>query len=172
MSVFDERKVSIKTMKTIIGQRLIKNVHNKDIVLDMLVNIIDGDNLLFLLDVTEPNKPFKVKRIGDWVKFKPYPYGDEGEIYELNKLEQAGLYKDGYMFGRVSGESNSHSYEDLRHPYSKYIYVDQLVIKNANEDPTKWEVGFLDDQNPRGFINTELYVIDKSEIPYYGKNQS
>lgn len=60
MSVFDERKVSIKTMKTIIGQRLIKNVHNKDIVLDMLVNIIDGDNLLFLLDVTEPDKPLRL----------------------------------------------------------------------------------------------------------------
>lgn len=148
------------------------NVLNKDIEnIEHVANILcsmDGDKLAFALDLALSDNIFTVKKPEQLVKFKPYKY-DDGDLYDMDQMKDMGLFKNGYMFGRISGRNESNGSE-LHRPYAEKLWVDQLICTHAEQGILTVEFTGMD--KPRLIANQEIFPVNKSQIPYYGKNKS
>ena len=147
-------KIPIETVKSILSPMFVKSIRDKSFVIDAFMSMITDSDIELLLELMNRDS-HKVLSQRDYVKFKPSKAIIDG--FDIDLLEDSGLYKDGYMFGRLINDSSWSSDFNPYYPSMKIgIFNHGKNIENAMNDSDPFQVDTM-----------KIEPISKESIPYF-----
>tara|TARA_R110000824_G_C15088852_1_gene665134 strand:+ start:382 stop:912 length:531 start_codon:yes stop_codon:yes gene_type:complete len=147
-------KIPIETVKSILSPMFVKSIRDKSFVIDAFMSMITDNDIELLLELINRDS-FKVLSQRDYVKFKPS--NSIIDRFDIDLLEDAGLYKDGYMFGRLIDDSSWSSDFNPYYPSMKIgIFNHGKNIEDAMNDSDPFQINTMN-----------IEPISKDSIPYF-----
>lgn len=163
--------ISRELLLSLFSELFSKDINNREHVINILFSTLDEDLIAMALDISRSSTEFNIKKPNCFIKYKANRF-DQFDLFDVDIMQELGLYKDGFVFGRLSHKNDEDSPDKLSYPYSKYLYIDTLVIANPDKKIEDWKVEFTPSRDAKVIRNENLFPISKNSIPYYGKNKS
>tara|TARA_R100001463_G_C3544514_1_gene222597 strand:- start:4239 stop:4745 length:507 start_codon:yes stop_codon:yes gene_type:complete len=145
----------IEVVRSIIEPLFVKSVTDRKFIIDGLIGMLDDNSLEMFLSLTQ-KKSYKELNVGDYIKIKHTNVSKKfTDTYLLDKLEDNGLMKDGYLYGKILNDSSWHSNFN---PYYPTMNIEMYVYDSSGK------VAVADHEN----VNTLcIEHCSKLEIPYF-----
>lgn len=139
-----------------VTKKIINDCFNKDYIANFLEVNLTGDSLETLLELYFMETVQPLVKKGSYFKLNYDSDAFYSTIsYDLDKMQDMGLYKDGYIYGKIIDSSNWGEFNPYFESMKTVIFV--------NNDYELLEI-------ERNIKTIRLELINKSEIPYFNGN--